>query len=126
VKVTVHEGQAEKLPFPDRSFDTIVSTFTLCSVEDPGMVLSEVRRTLRASGQFLFLEHGLSPAPEVARWQRRLGPLQRRLVGGCHLTRDINEILAAAGFESVDRSSFYVAGISRAVGYMTAGRALAS
>ncbi|MDP1875127.1 class I SAM-dependent methyltransferase [Phenylobacterium sp.] len=98
LKVSVEAGEAENLPFPDQSFDSVVCTFTLCSVGDPGKALAEARRVLKPTGRFLFCEHGLSPEPEVARWQRRLDPLWSRLAGGCHLNRPVAQTLIAAGF----------------------------
>ena len=76
------------LDLPDASADTVVSTFTLCTIPDLPRALAEVRRVLRPGGRFLFLEHGLDPDPRVARRQRRASPLQQRVVGGCHLDRD--------------------------------------
>ncbi len=91
---------AEQLPLPDGSFDCVVCTFTLCSVQDPLASLGEMRRVLRPGGQLLFSEHGLAPEARVARWQRRLEPLWMRLAGGCHLTRDLPALLREAGFRS--------------------------
>lgn len=94
--VELAPGSAERLPFPDGSFDTVVSTLTLCSVDDPAAALAEAGRVLASGGRFLFLEHGLADRPGVARWQRRLTPLQRRVGGGCHLDRDFAALLAAS------------------------------
>lgn len=97
------DGQA--LAAPDASYDAALCTFTLCTVADPLAVLGEVRRVVRPGGTVHVLEHGLSPDPGVARWQRRLDPFQQRLAGGCHLTRDPAALLAEAGLhvESLDR-----------------------
>ena len=94
--VELARGHAEALDFPDASFDTVVSTVTLCSVADPAAALAEVHRVLAPGGRFLFLEHGLADRPRVARWQRRLTPLQRRVGDGCHLDRDVAALLAAS------------------------------
>jgi len=96
--VELHETGAETLPFADARFDTVVSSWTLCSVGDLARVLAEIRRVLRPEGTFLFLEHGRAPDPALARWQRRLTPLWRRLAGGCRLDRDVPAALRAAGF----------------------------
>jgi SAM-dependent methyltransferase len=90
------------LDLPDHSADTVVSTFTLCTIPDVDRALREVRRVLRPGGRLLFLEHGLSPDPRTARWQHRLDGLQQRLVGGCHLTRDVPELIGAAGLTVTD------------------------
>lgn len=105
LKVSVEDGTAEALPFPDKSFDCVVCTFTLCSVHTPPAALAEARRVLKPGGRFLFCEHGLAPDPGVANWQRRIEPVWKRLAGGCHLTRPVSSSIAAGGFrlESVDR-----------------------
>jgi SAM-dependent methyltransferase len=94
------DGQS--LAEPDESFDAALSTFTLCTIPDVELALREVHRVLRPGGTFVFLEHGLSPEPGVARWQRRMEPLQKAVAGGCHLSRDIASLIRSAGFE-VDR-----------------------
>lgn len=91
-------GTAEALPLPAASVDTVVSTWTLCSVGDPGQVLAEVRRVLRPGGRLVFVEHGRAPDPRVRAWQIRLTPLWRRLAGGCHLNRAVDRLLQEAGF----------------------------
>ena len=89
---------AQSLPLADASTDAALSTFTLCSVPDIRRALTELRRVIRPGGRFHFLEHGLAPDADAVRWQRRLEPLQLRLAGGCHLTRDIPALIADAGF----------------------------
>lgn len=91
---------AEQLPLPDDSFDTVVCTYTLCSIPDPVTALHEVRRVLKPGGQFLFCEHGRSPDLAVARWQDRIQPLWMPLAGGCHLDRDVPALLRDAGFQA--------------------------
>lgn len=90
------------LDLPDACADTVVSTFSLCTIPDADRALREVRRVLRPDGRFLFLEHGLSPEPRTARWQHRLDGLQQRLFAGCHLTRPIDELVRAAGLTVTD------------------------
>jgi ubiquinone/menaquinone biosynthesis C-methylase UbiE len=89
---------AERLPLEDRSFDTVVCTFTLCTIADPLAALKEMRRVLRPDGRLLYAEHGQAPEPGVRRWQQRLQPLWGRIAGGCHLGRDIEGLLQAGGF----------------------------
>lgn len=95
-----HVGlHGESIPLDDDSCDSALSTFTLCTIPDVAAALAEVRRVLRPGGSFQFLEHGVAPDAEVQRWQRRLEPLQKRMAGGCHLTRDPVALVEAAGFE---------------------------
>lgn len=87
----------QRLDAADASYDHVLCTFTLCTIPDPALALQEVRRVLRPGGTFAFLEHGLAPSSGVARWQHLLDPLQRRVAGGCHLTRDIPALVNGAG-----------------------------
>ncbi|MDP1967450.1 MAG: class I SAM-dependent methyltransferase, partial [Reyranella sp.] len=89
LNVDIQDGTAEALPFEDASFDCVVCTFTLCSVQSPAAALAEARRVLKPGGRFLYCEHGLAPDPGVARWQARLEPVWKSIAGGCHLTRPI-------------------------------------
>lgn len=99
------DGQS--LPFPDDSFDSAVSTWTLCTIPDDLRALEEVRRVLEPGGELHFVEHGLAPDESVRRWQHRLEPIQKRLFGGCHLTRPIVERIAKAGFDVTEVDEFY-------------------
>ncbi|MHB1139951.1 MAG: class I SAM-dependent methyltransferase [Microthrixaceae bacterium] len=114
------DGQS--LPLDDATCDTALSTFTLCTVPDPGVALAELRRVLRPGGTLHVLEHGLAPDPEVARWQHRLDPLQRRIGGGCHLTRDVAALAADAGFDVELVDQRYV-GRPRSYTWLTVARA---
>ena len=91
-------GAGERLPFADASFDTVVCCLTLCSVQDVGQVLAEVRRVLKPGGRFLFLEHVLSDDPQRQRWQQRLNPIQKVVGVGCNLNRPSAHLVRAAGF----------------------------
>jgi SAM-dependent methyltransferase len=102
------------LPFPDRSFDTAVSTWTLCTIPDVGSALRELRRVLKPGATLHFVEHGLAPDEPVQRWQRRLEPMQKGLFGGCHLTRPIIELLTDAGFTITEVDVFYEKGAPKA------------
>jgi ubiquinone/menaquinone biosynthesis C-methylase UbiE len=123
LKVDIQDGTAEALPHADASFDCVVCTFTLCSVQSPPAALAEARRVLKPGGRFLFCEHGLAPDPEVARWQRRIEPVWKRLAGGCHLTRPIGASLTAAGMTLTDLSSMYLPGTPRIAGWSEWGEA---
>jgi ubiquinone/menaquinone biosynthesis C-methylase UbiE len=98
VPVEVVTAQAESLPFPDASFDAVVSTFVLCSVEDPSRVLAELRRVLRPEARLVLLEH-VRGEGRTARWQDRMTGLHRRLAGNCHLNRDTRTAIGEAGFD---------------------------
>jgi len=98
LKLQILPDRAEALPFEAGVFDTIVCTYTLCSVQDPSAALHEVRRVLKPDGRLLFCEHGLAPDAGVATWQRRIEPVWKRIGGGCHLTRPVAAAISAAGF----------------------------
>jgi ubiquinone/menaquinone biosynthesis C-methylase UbiE len=100
--VELVEGSAEALPLEDRSVDTVVTTWTLCTIPDIARALAEARRVLRSGGSLLFVEHGRAPEPGIARWQDRLDPIWCRIAGGCHLNRQIDALVREAGFR-IDR-----------------------
>jgi ubiquinone/menaquinone biosynthesis C-methylase UbiE len=101
--VTVIDAPAERIPFPDASFDAVVSTLVLCSVADPGATLAEIRRVLVPGGRLVFLEHVADEHdPRRRRWQRRVEPVWRRVAGNCHLTRTTERALVDAGFTMQD------------------------
>jgi ubiquinone/menaquinone biosynthesis C-methylase UbiE len=102
------DGQS--LDEADGSFDSALSTFTLCTIPDVELALREIHRVLRPSGTFQFLEHGLAPDSRVARWQRRLDPLEKRVAGGCHLSRDTAALVESAGFEITALERRYLPG----------------
>ena len=112
---------AETLPMPDNTFDTAVSTLTLCSIPDAGRALSEVYRVLKPGGRFLFLEHGLSPDRKIQAWQDRLTPVSKILGGGCHLNRDIRNLVAAHPFAIQSLTNFYLEDAPKMAGYMYQG-----
>jgi ubiquinone/menaquinone biosynthesis C-methylase UbiE len=114
------DGQA--LPLDSESIDHVLTTWTLCTIPDVGRALGEIRRVLRPEGSLHFVEHGLSPEPGVARWQGRLTPLQRRLAGGCHLNRPIDQLVARSGLELTRMDNYYLPG-PRALGYIFEGAA---
>ena len=100
----------QRLDAGDASYDHVLCTFTLCTIPDPALSMREVRRVLRPGGTFAFLEHGLAPTDGVARWQRRLDPVQRRVAGGCHLTRDVPALVAGSGLVVDDVRAEYLPG----------------
>jgi SAM-dependent methyltransferase len=94
----------------DDSFDSALVTFSLCTIPDPGLALSEVRRVLKPGASLHFLEHGLAPDSGVARWQHRLDPVQQRVFGGCHLSRDVPGLVESAGFGIAELRAEYQPG----------------
>lgn len=106
-----HVGlDGQHLPLEDASCDSGLSTFTLCTIPDPMLALAELRRVLRPGAQLHVLEHGAAPDAAIARWQQRIEPWQRRFAGGCHLTRDVGDMLAEAGFTDIRITAKYVKG----------------
>lgn len=120
--VELLRGSAEDIPLDNRSVDTVVAAWTLCSIPDVTRALSEVRRVLTPSGLFLFVEHGRSPDASVARWQDRLTPLWQRVAGGCHLNRAIGRLVAESGF-GIDRMNTGYMDGPRLMTFMYEGRA---
>ena len=126
IPIDMRVASAEHLPLQDNTIDTAVVTFTLCSVPNPMQALAEIRRVLRPGGRVLFLEHGLSPDHQVARWQHRLNPLWKRFAVGCNLNRSISDMLAAADFTIREIENDYVDGDPKFVGYLSRGVAEAA
>ena len=108
--VQLIEGSAEAIPLDDHSVDTVVMTWTGCSIPDIRSALGEMRRVLRPGGRLLFVEHGRSPDPGVQVWQDRLTPLWRRVAGGCHLNRKVNDLVLASGFAIERLETGYIRG----------------
>jgi SAM-dependent methyltransferase len=121
--VSVLDGTAEALPFEDAAFDCVVCTFTLCSVHTPSTALAEARRVLKPGGRFLFCEHGLAPDADVAKWQRRIEPVWKRIAGGCHLTRPVASAISAAGFDVTRHETMYLPRAPRFAGWSEWGEA---
>lgn len=117
------ETGAEAIPLETGSVDTAVITFVLCTIPDWESSLAEVRRVLKPGGRVLFSEHGLAPDEPVAKWQRRIEPLWKRLAGGCHLTRDTGALLTGSGF-ALDRvETMYLPGTPKIAGFASWGSA---
>jgi ubiquinone/menaquinone biosynthesis C-methylase UbiE len=112
---------AETIPVPDASFQSIVSTFTLCTIPDVTGALLEIRRALAPDGRFHFVEHGHSDDPRVERWQNRLNPMQQRLFGGCRLNRHISALIQQAGFDIERLDTGYLKGAPKFGGFLYRG-----
>lgn len=107
----------EEIPLESNSIDTIVMTYSLCTIPDPQLALEGMRRVLKPGGQMLFCEHGIAPDVSVQRWQDRLDGLWGKIAGGCHLNRDIPQLLTAGGFQTVELDTMYVPGTPRFAAY---------
>ena len=114
---------AEALPYDAARFDSVVMTYTFCSVGDPAAVLGEIRRVMKPGGRLHFIEHGLAPDPSVQAWQRRVTPTWRRVGGNCHLDRDVKAALEKAGYEITRLRSAYAEEGLRLLSYTHEGEA---
>ena len=112
---------AEKLPVADASFDSVVSTFTLCTIPDVAGALREMRRALKPEGRFYFVEHGHADDTRVARWQDRLDGFEQKVFGGCHLNREIATLIRQAGFEIERLDHAYLKGAPKFAGFLYRG-----
>jgi SAM-dependent methyltransferase len=115
----------QSLPFPDDSFDSALSTWTLCTIPDVASALGEIRRVLKPGATLHFVEHGLAPDENVRRWQHRFEPIQKRVFGGCHLTRRISDLVSDAGFTITAIDEFYEEGAPKIFGADSLGIAAA-
>lgn len=113
----------EQIPLDDNSVDTVVLTFTLCTIPDYKSALAQMKRVLKPGGELLFLEHGESPDSDVRKWQHRITPGWKKLAGGCHLNRPITELIAEAEFDVEELNNFYMPKAPRFAAYIYKGRA---
>ena len=121
--IRIQRVTAESLPYEDQSFDFVVSTWTLCTIPNPARALQEVRRVLKPTGQFLFLEHGRSEDEKVAKWQDRLNPIQNIIGCGCNLNRRIDQLIKQAGLRIMNLDRFRMESVPRIGGEMYRGKA---
>lgn len=120
----IRQGYGEAIPFADDSFDTVVCTFTMCSVNDQTRSLAELRRVLKPGGTFLYAEHGRAPDEALARWQERIDPVWSRLFGNCHLSRPVTSAIERAGFSVQPMGRAYSEGGFKLAGWMEWGVAV--
>lgn len=117
------EGSAESMPLPDEEFDTVLMTYSLCTIPDAQSALQEIRRVLKPGGRLVFCEHGEAPDASVARWQQRINPVWRKLLGGCNLNRPITRCISDAGFSIGAMDQMYLPGTPRIAGFNVWGTA---
>ena len=120
--VSLIEGSAESIPLESHSVDTVLTTWTLCTIPHAGAALTEMRRVLRPSGRLLFVEHGLAPDQSVQKWQNRLTPIWSHVSGGCHLNRPIGSLIENAGFRFDRLDTGYMPG-PKSMAFMYEGSA---
>jgi SAM-dependent methyltransferase len=116
----------EHLDLPSEEFDAVLSTWTLCTIPNLEAALAEIGRVLKPGGDFHFVEHGHAPDANIARWQRRIEPVNKKLAGGCHLTRQIDRYIEDAGFRIEHLDSYYIIGEPKPFGYTFEGVAVKS
>ncbi len=104
------QSAEESFPLADSSVDTIVTTWSLCSIPNPAIALEQMKRVLKSEGQMIFVEHGLSSDASVVAWQDRMTPIWKHVTGGCHLNRKIDDLIRAAGFHIREQRNFYLPG----------------
>ncbi len=110
LEVAFLELPGEAIPLPDHSVDTVLVSYTLCTIDDAALALQQIRRVLKPGAELLFCEHGLAPDDGVARWQKRIDPLWSKVSGGCHLNRPIDVLIASAGFRMAELETMYLPG----------------
>lgn len=114
---------AEEIPLEKASVDTVVTTWTLCTIPDAIRALQEMKRVLKPSGSLLFVEHGLAPEPGVQAWQHRLNPFWNRIGGGCNLNRKIDALISGSGFRLAELETEYIRGL-KPLSFTYSGRAI--
>jgi SAM-dependent methyltransferase len=113
--------EGEKIDAPDASFDSVVSTFTLCSIPDVATALGQMRRVLKPGGKFFMVEHGRSPDPKIQRWQDRLNGIQNTVCGGCNFNRDVQRLVREAGFVFDEVEQYHMEGGPKFATFITRG-----
>jgi len=117
LKVEFLQCGAEAIPLPDQSIDTVLITYTMCTIPDIKLSNSEIMRVLKPEGQLLFCEHGLAPDKNIAKWQRRINPIWSKIAGGCNLNRDIPKLITSSGFKILNMEEMYLPSTPKFAGY---------
>jgi len=110
IPLNIQKISAEELPFENNMFDTVISTYTMCSISNLSMALTEIKRVIKSNGKLIFSEHGKAPDSNIYRWQKRLNPIQKRIAGGCQLDVNIPIVIENSGFELSELNSMYIPG----------------
>lgn len=126
IKVEWLDLPGEQIPLDDHSIDTVLLTFTLCTIPDWHAALKQMWRVLKPGGELLFLEHGESPHDATRKWQHRITPGWKKIAGGCHLNRDIADLIRHSGFDIVELENLYIPKAPKIAGYIYKGRAVKS
>ena len=108
---------AEDIALPDNSIDTILITYTLCTIPDLDNSMAEMKRVLKSDGKFIFCEHGIAPDQNIIKWQRRINPIWKAIMGGCNINRNIPKIISDSGFDITNISKMYLPSTPKIVGY---------
>ena len=111
------ECGAESIPLPDKSIDTVLMTYTMCTITDVALSNSEIIRVLKDDGKLLFCEHGLAPDKNIVKWQKRINPLWSKIAGGCNLNRDIPNLISSSGFKISNIEEMYLPSTPKFAGY---------
>jgi len=117
LEVNFLQCSAESIPLPDKSIDTVLITYTMCTIPDVALSNSEIMRVLKDDGKLLFCEHGLAPDKHIAKWQKRINPLWGKIAGGCNLNRDIPKLISSSGFKISNMEEMYLPSTPKFAGY---------
>ncbi|MDA8899805.1 class I SAM-dependent methyltransferase [Gammaproteobacteria bacterium] len=110
-------GSAESIPYPDNFFDTVLVTYTMCTIPNVSIANKEIWRVLKDDGRLIFCEHGLAPDKKISKWQNRIDPFWSKIAGGCHLNRDIQKLITDAGFSFESLDKMYIPSTPKFAGY---------
>ena len=117
ISIDLLQGDGEELPIPNNSIDTVLITYTMCTIPNVQRSLAEIKRVLNREGKLLFCEHGLAPEKNVQKWQNKLNPIWKKCLGGCNLNRNIPELVLKSGFSFESISEMYIPSTPKFIGY---------